>query len=302
MFADSGEEALRILTDMGSRVVDVVLLDLMLPGMNGIETCRAIRQSTAGIELPVIVVTADGSDGALEDAFSAGATDYIHKPVRRAELISRMTAALRLNAEISRRRERERDLIATTQQLEALNESLLRLSLLDGLTGIPNRRCFDHTLDGMWSTCVCDHLPLSLVMMDVDLFKSYNDFYGHAAGDTCLREVAACLVRSSRRRHDFLARYGGEEFALVLPGTELQESVDVAERLREAVLLARIPQAPSASNEFVTISAGAACVVPSAGASQADLIRSADEALYAAKSRGRNCVAACLPVAELERA
>jgi diguanylate cyclase (GGDEF)-like protein len=299
LLAGSAEEALHLLERAGPRPIDLVLLDLRLPGMDGIKACRRIRRCAAGIDLPVIVVTADESDECLETAFSAGATDYIQKPVRGAELVARVRAALRLQAEVSRRKEREGELISITQQLEAMNESLLRLSLLDALTGIGNRRCFDDALSAMWQASVRDKLPLSLVMMDVDLFKTYNDFYGHAAGDACLREVAACLVRSSRRRHDFLARYGGEEFAAVLPETGLAAAVEVAERLRESVWSAAIPREPPVPDAVVTISAGVACFVPARGGSQEDLIKAADEALYAAKTRGRNRVAVAPAVKEL---
>ncbi len=301
IFAGSGEEGLHLLGRIGRRMIDLVLLELKLPDVDGIETCRRIRQSASGVELPVIMLTADGSEECLEAAFTAGVSDYIQKPVRRAELVARVRAALRLQTEISRRRKRERELVATTQQLEAMNESLLRLSLLDGLTGVANRRCFDHAMNEMWNTCMSDGLPFSLVMLDVDGFKIYNDFYGHAAGDTCLREIAACLAQSLRRSRDFLARYGGEEFAVALPGACLEQAVDVAERLRESVLHAAIPQAPSAPLAVVAISAGVACLLPREGGTQQQLLRSADEALYAAKRKGRNSVVA-LPVAEIRRA
>src|SRR5262249_11988654 len=171
----------------------------------------------------------------LEVAFDAGATDYITKPVKPAELRARLSQALRLKSELDRRQARELELLEVTRQLQQANEALQFLSTHDELTGGANRRQFDARLAQEWNRAVRDVVPLSLLLLDVDHFKGYNDHYGHQKGDECLRRVAHALSGALRRAGDFVARYGGEEFGVLLSHTGTQGATAVAEGLRQQV-------------------------------------------------------------------
>ncbi|MBD1936733.1 diguanylate cyclase [Microcoleus sp. FACHB-68] len=174
------------------------------------------------------------------------------------------------------------------QHLALANLELQRLAWCDCLTQIANRRRFDEYLKQEWGKCAGEQMPLSLLLCDVDFFKVYNDTYGHQAGDECLKQVAAAISQVLAHPVDLVARYGGEEFAVVLPGTDLEGAIDVAEAILEAVKAVAIPHAGSAVSDCVTLSAGVATVVPAPNGSVADLIATADRALYQAKTRGRD--------------
>lgn len=177
--------------------------------------------------------------------------------------------------------------ISVRKQLE---EHLRTLSFKDSLTGCNNRRSFDENLAKEWLRARRNDAPLALVMLDIDCFKAFNDTYGHQEGDSCLREVARVIMANLKRPADFAARYGGEEFVLLLPETSLENAVAVAETIRLAVAALGIPHQKSDVAGYVTLSAGMACLVPAEGQSADDLMRLADQALYAAKKAGRNRV------------
>jgi diguanylate cyclase (GGDEF)-like protein len=180
-------------------------------------------------------------------------------------------------------------LAAREHQLLEENRQLDYLAQVDGLTGVPNRRCFDERLRTEWAASALNNRPLSLLMIDVDHFKRFNDRYGHARGDSCLKAIAACITRGGLRANDFVARYGGEEFAVVLPSLAPEAALEIAERLRQAVfdLAVENTQSPIAR---VTISVGVAGLVPDEAHDAGALIEAADAALYNAKRRGRNVV------------
>lgn len=168
---------------------------------------------------------------------------------------------------------------------------LIETASRDGLTGIHNRRRFDEHVDRIWPQAIRDKAPLALLLVDIDHFKSYNDYYGHQAGDECLRRVALSLSRSARRPLDLTARYGGEEFAIVLYDVGREHVEDAAKRIRESIEALDIRhEASPAAHRRLTVSIGAACITPGAGRTHYGFIQLADEALYAAKERGRNCV------------
>jgi len=175
-------------------------------------------------------------------------------------------------------------------QLKLSNDLLEHYANQDSLTDIANRRCFEMTLDAEWRRAMRERQPLSLVMVDVDRFKHFNDLYGHREGDHCLRRVAKAMARALTRPGDLLARYGGEEFAAILPGTGQLGARCIGERLREAVGDLHIPQQRPDGIRQVTISVGCASVYPNPGLSCYSLLQHADEQLYLAKHAGRNCV------------
>ncbi|HWQ61902.1 MAG TPA: diguanylate cyclase, partial [Negativicutes bacterium] len=177
-----------------------------------------------------------------------------------------------------------------TDNLAAANRELQRLSNSDGLTGIANRRLFEDFLGQEWQRAIRQREALTLVMIDVDNFKYYNDTYGHQAGDECLRRVADVLRANVKRTTDLIARYGGEEFVAVLPATDAVGAAEVAESLRAAVEALAIPHTASSVSDVITVSLGAATVFPGPGDSPTDIVAMADQAMYQAKQQGRNRV------------
>ncbi|MHA4866582.1 GGDEF domain-containing protein [Duganella sp. PWIR1] len=186
--------------------------------------------------------------------------------------------------------------VSTAVRREALLREqahvLLSQSLSDGLTGVGNRRHFDLCLDKEWRAAKRNGKPLSLLMIDVDFFKPYNDHYGHQQGDLCLQLVAAAMRKALRRPEDMLFRYGGEEFCALLPGTRPADAIEVAESVRASVLALRLPQVRSADGDMVSVSVGVANYGPRAQLGHAQLVLAADSALYEAKRAGRNRVRA----------
>ncbi|MDM9582377.1 diguanylate cyclase [Nostoc sp. GT001] len=176
------------------------------------------------------------------------------------------------------------------QQVQAANEELQRLATLDGLTQIANRRRFDEYLEAEWQRLKREQVPVSLILFDVDFFKPYNDTYGHLAGDDCLRQLASSLKNIVKRPADLVARYGGEEFAIILPNTEIQGAIYVAETIRQAIRDLAIPHTQSRVCDRVTVSLGVVSIVPNSEISPTDLINAADKALYVAKQQGRDRV------------
>ena len=174
------------------------------------------------------------------------------------------------------------------ESLHEANRCLELQATLDGMTGIANRRSFDLVLDEEWRRHERGQLPLSVLLIDVDLFKQYNDELGHLAGDDCLRAIASSIQTSVGRAGDFVARYGGEEFAVILPDTDLHASIWIAEEIRRGVERLRTPPSPLAVNRYVTISVGVTTCVPLRKGWCLDFLHNADVALYRAKANGRN--------------
>ncbi|MCF7935909.1 MAG: PleD family two-component system response regulator [Synergistales bacterium] len=266
--ATGGAKALEIA--MGDRQPDLILLDILMPGMDGYEVCRRLKENSTTSHIPVIFVTAKDAEEDEEMGFSLGAADYISKPFRPAIVRARVRNHM--------------DLKIRTDKLE-------KLSMLDGLTDIPNRRYYEERLDDEWKRAGRGDRPLSLLMMDIDNFKAYNDHYGHGAGDECLRRVARVLRKTLSRSADFVARYGGEEFAAILPDTDAEGAWHVAEELRAAVEGLAMAHEHSRAAPVVTVSVGVATRTGERFTDDVEqLERAADQALYRAKEQGRNRV------------
>lgn len=290
--AESAHEAFKLLGMSEGRGVitgiDLILMDTLMPGMDGIEACSFIKATEHLRDIPIIILTAKAEVENLQLAFAAGAIDYITTPPNKVELLARVRSVLRLKHEMDRRKAHEQELLEVTKQLAEANQTLLRLSAIDGLTGIANRRRFEEFLDLEWRRMLREAMPLSLILLDIDFFKAYNDTYGHLGGDDCLKQVAKALTGTLSRPRDLVARYGGEEFVVVLPGTHAKGAAFVAETLRTKVEALNIPHIHSPVNDRVTISLGVATVIPSRNSSPEMLIAAADQALYQAKQEGRN--------------
>lgn len=284
--AGSGEEALRHI--QGAPAPDLILLDLNMPGMDGLEVCRRLKSMEAIARTPVLMITASSSVADVEAAFGAGASDYISKPVREAELRARAGSLLRLKMETDIRLARESELLKIKGELERANATLKELSVKDALTGLANRRAFNERLELEWNRSLRSGSTLGLVICDVDHFKAYNDVLGHPAGDVCLQSVTSALP-SALRPMDLVARIGGEEFAAILPGAGPAECLEVGERLCKAVAALHLPH-PKDDWGSVSISAGVAALKPSEDTHRSTLFELADAALYRAKHSGRRRV------------
>ncbi len=267
MTAQSGEEALKAAN--GPQLPDLILLDIMMPGIDGYEVCRRLKADSRTMHIPVIFVTALDEIDDEAKGFDSGAVDYITKPLNPLIVKARVKAHLQLK-----------------QKTDLFN----RMASIDALTEIANRRGFDMTLEKEIRRAAREGAFLSLILMDIDFFKKFNDLYGHAAGDECLKKVAKAVAGVVRRASDFVARYGGEEFAMILPGTDSKGAIHVAEVVRRAVVELNISHADSDIAEHVSLSLGVATVSADKTTRPIDLFNSADASLYQAKDKGRNRV------------
>lgn len=268
----------------------LILLDVNMPDMDGFEVADLLRGNDTTAHVPIIFVTAISKEEKyVFRGYEAGAVDYLMKPVDTDILISKVRVFLELDL-------KRKELEAVKAKLEEHVIRLQEASDTDGLTLIANRRCFDRTLDKEFQRLkrhideASDRKCLSLILLDVDYFKKYNDCYGHLEGDHCLREVAKALSRAVYRPGDLVARYGGEEFVVLLPMTPLSDAVQVAERIRLEVEQLNLLHATSDVSPVVTVSLGVASLEPTEGNDADMLIRQADQALYQAKMAGRNRV------------
>ena len=259
-FATSGAKALEI---VANHDIELVLLDVVMPEMNGFEVCRRIKSDERTMSIPIIFVTAREEAADEERGFDAGGVDYITKPI---------------NPSIVRAR------VRTHLELKRARDLLERLASIDGLTGIANRRQFDAFVDQEWRRATRTNSWFSLALIDVDEFKKYNDTYGHARGDECLRSIARAMLSVARRPSDLVARYGGEEFALVLPDTDSVAMPLVIGSLLDSVRALGI----ESCGGIVTISAGAVTTIPARESTPSSVIEAADRLLYEAKRGGRN--------------
>ncbi|MBI5877058.1 MAG: diguanylate cyclase [Chloroflexi bacterium] len=270
--------------------VSLIVIEFTPPGTDELEVCRRIKGEPRLADIPIIVLNTDYDTAILRNAFEAGVTDYLAGPLRPDEFLARARAALNLHAEREQRKQRERELLEKTRQLEAAHRELQLLATLDPLTGIANRRTFEDFLEVEWRRAVRNRASISLLIVDVDWFKAYNDHYGHQAGDICLRRIATTLSDSLNRPGDLASRFGGEEFAVVLPDTDDRGAYFVGERLRRRIESLAIMHPASVISSYVTISVGTATRQPQKGDSTDEMITAADNALYRGKQRGRNQV------------
>ncbi|MCF8086071.1 MAG: diguanylate cyclase [Desulfohalobiaceae bacterium] len=267
MLAKSGEQALNLAIDPPQP--DLILLDVVMPEMDGYEVIKQLKQDERTNQIPVIFVTTLGSSEDEELGLKLGAVDYITKPV--SPPIVRMRIHNYLN-------------------LMHKHKLLDQLAHLDGLTEIPNRRCFEEHFHKECSRIARNEGVLSIAMLDIDFFKQYNDYYGHQMGDRALETVAKTMIQSLKRPADLGARYGGEEFVMLLPETNAEGALDVAERVRAAIAALKIPHVTSQVADNITVSIGVTSVQGNCGCSLEKVLEIADHNLYRAKHSGRNRV------------
>jgi diguanylate cyclase (GGDEF)-like protein len=265
--ASNGEKALKI---AAGHPPDLILLDVMMPEMDGLEVCKQLKNNPLTQKIPVIFVTAKNGECDEELGLNLGAVDYITKPFSIPITMARIRNQIRLK-----------------QQADLLES----IALVDALTHMPNRRRFDATIDAEWKRAAGEKTQLSMLMIDIDHFKQYNDHYGHGAGDACLQSMAAALLAGVSRPGDLVARYGGEEFVVILSGTDMETAVHIATLLCKGIRDLKLPHAHSGVESFVTVSIGCATMIPLGETSSAKaLFDEADKMLYQAKNSGRNRV------------
>jgi len=262
LVATSGREALKI---AATHNPDLILLDVEMPGLDGFEVCVALKASPKTAGIPVVFVT--GLDTEVDEArgLDLGAIDFVRKPISPVILRARVRNQI---------------------ELKRMRDELASMARRDGLTGIANRRCLDETLPQEWRRCERSGEPISLVMVDIDHFKRFNDRFGHVSGDVCIQRIAQAMEKAVSRPGDLIARYGGEEFALLLPRTDLDGAKSIAKRIHGAIAALAISDVERDST--VTVSLGVATVIPGHDQLPDTLIAAADALLYEAKRQGRD--------------
>ncbi|MCC5663940.1 PleD family two-component system response regulator [Nostoc sp. CHAB 5784] len=269
--AQNGIEAIKVFKQLHP---DIVLLDAMMPDMDGFECCTQLQNFDSSKHAPILMITGLEDQESVDRAFAVGAMDYITKPVHWPVLRQRVKRLIEQSQ--------------LQQKLEAVNVELQRLVTIDGLTQVANRRRFEEYFNQEWQRMKREKCPLSLILCDVDFFKLYNDTYGHRIGDRCLQEIAKALKDIIKRPGDLVARYGGEEFAVILPNTDTEGATHVADNICHAVRTLAIPHKNSQVSHHVTISAGFTTEIPQPDSNLEEMIYAADRALYQAKAAGRD--------------
>lgn len=265
IIAQNGFETLNLAI---TEAPDLILLDIMMPGMDGLEACQHLKKDPDTQDIPIIFLTAKSEDDDIIQGLELGAADYITKPFTPKVLLARVKTHLALR-----------------QKTKELQEYAHK----DGLTLIANRRRFDQYLESEWNRCLRTQSPLSLVMLDIDFFKYYNDTYGHLQGDEVLKITAKTLEKVVLGTPYLVARYGGEEFAIVLSNASLERAIDIAAKAHFEIVNLNIEHNASKLRRL-TASFGIATIFPNENASIKDLINTADTRLFKAKENGRNCI------------
>jgi diguanylate cyclase (GGDEF)-like protein len=262
--AKSGAEGLKLAQ---ADLPDLILLDIIMPDMDGFEVLKCLKAAEELKNIPVIFITGLDNDTDEEKGLVLGAVDYITKPFKNAIVLARV-----------------RNQIQILEHIRTIEQ----LGLIDPLTGIPNRRCFDDRIGIEWRRAVREKQPISFMMLDVDKFKVYNDTYGHPQGDVLLKTIAKIFTALARRPGDLAARLGGEEFGVLLPETNLESALKIAEEIRSEVEHTEVPSAAGLTR--TTLSIGVVSQIPTTENTSADFISQADQHLYQAKESGRNRV------------
>jgi len=265
ILAHNGFETLKLAV---TEIPDLILLDIMMPGMDGIEACQHLKQDPNTWDIPIIFLSAKSEDDDIIRGLELGAADYITKPFNPKILLARVKTHLSLR-----------------QKTKELQEFAHK----DGLTLIANRRRFDHFLETEWKRCLRTQSPLSLVMVDIDFFKNYNDTYGHLQGDEILKLTAKTLEKVVSGTPYLVARYGGEEFAIILSNTPLESAIGIAAKAHFEIANLNIVHKNSKLKKL-TASFGIATLIPTEQTTSKDLINTADTRLFKAKENGRNCI------------
>ena len=270
--AQNGIEAIKVFKQLHP---DIVLLDAVMPDMDGFECCTQLELLAHSKYTPILMITGLEDEVSVDRAFAVGAIDYITKPIINWAVLRQRVKRLIQQSQLQ-------------QKLEAVNLELQRLVTIDGLTQVANRRRFEEYFNHEWQRMKRDKCPLCLIICDVDFFKLYNDTYGHRVGDRCLQKIAKAIKDIIKRPGDLVARYGGEEFAVILPNTDTEGATHVADNICQVVRTLAIPHKNSQVSPYVTLSAGFTTEIPQPDSDMEEMISAADRALYQAKIAGRD--------------
>ena len=264
--AKSGMEALeKVVQDSP----DLVLLDIVMPGMSGFDVLTQLQESSETRRIPVIIISGLDYEGDEEKGLLMGAVDYVAKPFKKSVVLARIKTHLKI-----------------VEQMRLIEQ----LSMVDALTNIPNRRGFDIRMETEWRHAIREKTPISLLMIDADRFKLFNDRYGHQQGDIALQTLANTIKNTLKRSSDLVARWGGEEFVVLLPNTPIEGALRIAEQIRANIESTYVPGLGGNKPLSITASLGATSATPGPESSMTDFFEQADQALYIAKEAGRNKV------------
>lgn len=266
MCATNGEDALEAALE---DLPDLILLDVMMPEMDGYQICRALKADPLTVDIPVIFLTGLSGSSDETKGLELGAADYISKPI---------------NVPIVRLR------INNHMKLTKALAKLEKLSTTDGLTELANRRHMDKRLKHECNSLRKSTKELSVILLDIDHFKAYNDSYGHQEGDDCLKQISQVISWTVIRKTDLVARYGGEEFCCILPATSYENAMSIANKMLHNVEALQLPNKGSSINDYVTISLGVATALAGTQVTPDRVLSIADKNLYEAKNSGRNQV------------
>lgn len=248
---------------------DLIILDISMPEIDGYELCKILKENETTKEIPIIFITALTEPEEELKALNLGASDFIHKPFVPAIVSYRVDMHINLHNKV---------------------EALKNLTLMDGLTEVPNRRAYNERVEMEFNRSKRNGKEVSILMIDIDYFKLYNDTYGHGLGDKCLKKVATTINSIPKRNTDLFARYGGEEFILLLPDTNTHTALEFAQKIKEAVANLKIEHKASKVSDIITLSIGVGSMVPQTNNTYQELEIIADKALYQAKESGRNLI------------
>lgn len=286
--ASSGEKALFLIEE--GKIPDLILLDIVMPELNGYEFCEILKKNQKTKDIPIIFISAMNEPNHEEKGLELGAVDYITKPFVPSVVLSRVNTHIKLINSMREVKRLYEETVEINKKLEEANRKLMELSHLDELIKIPNRREFNKRIKLEYQKAIDENKFLSLAVIDIDFFKNFNDEYGHIKGDKALYKIGQAIQNSICTSNSLAARYGGEEFVVILPGMDREEAYNISDLIRCNVECLGIKHEFSHISNVLTVSLGVMTARPKNFDSLENFIDETDKLLYDAKSKGKNCI------------